>query len=772
MKKIRYLVSLMRDFFKVKNYAINYFRKYGLKNLIQKGFQIARSGGLAYFDSKSNVIYSESIFENIQPRVLLVSNDFHSPSHEYRVSNISQALWESSISNLVINTEQCLNLKFLPKSIDLVYFWRTSLEISQIPWWLEARESGVKIAYDSDDLTFETATYNFDNVHALKLIPKEEAIFLIEEITLLQEKQVKNCDIGIAGTPELQNAFTRLSKTSIPLPIVIPRWMQYQGEQMYKTRDSNFERGLSIVYCSGSRSHNLDFQSCSEGVFNFLREHPTSSLTLQGASPMSREEIPQDVRNQVFFYPMVPHQELLPYIAQFHVQLAPLEMGNPFVAAKSATKFMQGGIVGVPTIASPTEPFQEAIKTGINGYLASNHQQWQAALEKMNNREILLRIGEQAHADVVANHCVDAIKGPISKLEQFLTSEPKVVPKNLSQITPTKVTWLLPNLVPGSGGHRNVFRLANLLEGHDFKCQIYFYSDGRDAPELLNSIVKDYGPAKFEVIDEIAVLRNSDILVGVHNSSIPFLKRTASRHSKLAYLVQDFEPWFNPMSESYLEALSTYFENDLSIFTSGAWMSRKLKEVTGKVVPYFDFPVDRSIYKPSNDINRDGILFFAKQDTPRRLFEVGRRVLREVYKSNPHVKIEFFGSLNTSDIGVPAKNAGLIPTLEDLASKYQRAKIGMAFSPTNPSLVPYEMMACGLPVIDVDLPGEPMHKYGENYLLKPATYSIESMTAKAISLLSDKVVWEATSTAGIEFIKSMPTPEEVAEVVRDFFRTI
>ena len=201
-------------------------------------------------------------------------------------------------------------------------------------------------------------------------------------------------------------------------------------------------------------------------------------------------------------------------------------------------------------------------------------------------------------------------------------------------------------------------------------------------------------------------------------------------------------------------------------------MSRKIKEVTGRDVPYFDFPVDRNIYKPSNDLDRDGILFFAKQDTPRRLFEVGKRVLHEVHKSNPHVKIEYFGSLNTQDIGIPAKNVGLLPTLEDLASKYRRAKIGIAFSPTNPSLVPYEMMACGLPVIDVDLPGEPMHKYGEDYLLKPATFSIESMTAKAISLLSDKAVWEDTSTAGLEFVKRMPTPEAAAEVVRDFFRTI
>lgn len=66
---------------------------------------------------------------------------------------------------------------------------------------------------------------------------------------------------------------------------------------------------------------------------------------------------------------MVSHRELLPYLAKFHVQLAPLEMGNNFVSAKSATKFMQGGIIGVPTIASPTEPFAQAIESGKTDFL-------------------------------------------------------------------------------------------------------------------------------------------------------------------------------------------------------------------------------------------------------------------------------------------------------------------------------------------------------------------------------------------------------------------
>jgi glycosyltransferase involved in cell wall biosynthesis len=773
LSKIGFFFKLIRQAFQVRTYAFKYIQRYGMKSTIAKAILVARAGGLAYFDTKSQIVYSSSIFQNILPNVLLVSNDLRSPSHDYRVLNISQSFWELGVPNLVVTSDDILSLESLPKSIDLIYFWRTSLDLEKCKWWNESRESGIKIAYDSDDLTFETSTYNFENVHALSLIPRNEAEFLVEVIAKRQEDQVRNSDLGIAGTPELRNAYSRLNMDSIVIPIVLPRWMQSQGEKIFKLRKFHENKaGLRIVYCSGSRSHGLDFESCADGVFNFLRKNPSATLTLQGAAPIDKKEVPHDIQGQVAFYPMVSHRELLPYLAKFHVQLAPLEMGNNFVSAKSATKFMQGGIIGVPTIASPTEPFAQAIESGINGFLASNAKEWEAALEQLADPNNLSRIAEKAYESVLTSHCLDSIKPEVLKLREIsLSKEPRTpIVKEIKKVT--TLTWLLPNLVSGSGGHRNVFRLANLLQGSEFNCQIYFYSESRNAKELLENITLNYGFANFSVTDQLSELRAADVLIGVHNSSIPFIKRVASSKSKIAYLVQDFEPWFNPMSDSYLDALSTYFEDDISIFTSGAWMARKIEETTGKIVPHFDFPVDKEIYRNRPEVRRDGILFFAKQDTPRRLYEVGKRLIVEICKAVPETKVEYYGAVNSNDQGLPGINVGLLPTLDDLANKYRGAKIGIAFSPTNPSLVPYEMMACGLPVIDIDIPGSPMFKYGESKLLQPSDYSLEAMCAKAVTLLGDKQSWDKTSEAGIEFIKSMPTPEEAGAVVRDFFRNL
>ena len=763
--------KLAKEFVEVRKFAYKYFKNYGLKSFMMKAIQISKAGGLAYLDPVHNFIHTDANFTNILPEVILVSNDLRSPSHDYRVLNISQALWENGVANSILMTDQIEALSHLPKQVYLVYFWRTSLDLKTLLWYEKAVSDGVTIAYDSDDLTFETATYNMDNVHALRLIPKNEAEHLIKTVAVRQEMQVEQSTLGIGGTLELCSAFTRLGKKSVRVPIVLPRWMQIQGNKIYANKSERMpEAGFRIVYCSGSRSHVLDFEEAQEGIFEFLRVHPSASLTLQGASPISRDEAPKEIRGQINFHPMLRHDELLPYLAKFDVQIAPLEIGNNFVEAKSATKYMQGGIVGVPTVASPTEPFLGAIDSGTNGYIARNSREWFEALESLLSNTIRSQVSKTAYLDVIENHCLDSITSPVMEIAHSAKGiyESTIIPREASNRSKT-ITWLLPNLVPGSGGHRNVFRLANLLNGKEFHCQVYFYNETRGSEELANLTNTYYGKSSFEIISDRNFLHSSDVLVGVHNSSIPFIKRVASRNSKIAYLVQDFEPWFNPMSDSYLEALSTYFDDELSIFTSGAWMARKIEEVTGKVVPFFNFPVDRNVYNVNSTHQREGIIFFAKQDTYRRLFEFGKRVILEVHKASPNTPITLFGSNGQIDLGISTTEAGLLPTLDDLARLYHKSKVGIAFSPTNPSLVPYEMMACGLPVIDIDLPGSPMLKYGHHALLQPPVYSVELLVSRTLKLLGDDKYWQETSAAGVDFIKEMPTPEEAATDVRKFF---
>jgi hypothetical protein len=76
----------------------------------------------------------------------------------------------------------------------------------------------------------------------------------------------------------------------------------------------------------------------------------------------------------------VPLEHLSEEISRFDIDLAALEIGNPFCEAKSELKFLEATLVDVPTIASPTGPFRRAFGYGETGFLAATLGEWHETL--------------------------------------------------------------------------------------------------------------------------------------------------------------------------------------------------------------------------------------------------------------------------------------------------------------------------------------------------------------------------------------------------------
>jgi len=74
-----------------------------------------------------------------------------------------------SIKNIVLDTSQISKLPVLPRETELVIFWRTSLNLFDLPWCENARMRAVGIIYDNDDLTFDSEVYTLENVHGLQI---------------------------------------------------------------------------------------------------------------------------------------------------------------------------------------------------------------------------------------------------------------------------------------------------------------------------------------------------------------------------------------------------------------------------------------------------------------------------------------------------------------------------------------------------------------------------------------------------------------------------
>jgi glycosyltransferase involved in cell wall biosynthesis len=230
------------------------------------------------------------------------------------------------------------------------------------------------------------------------------------------------------------------------------------------------------------------------------------------------------------------------------------------------------------------------------------------------------------------------------------------------------------------------------------------------------------------------------------------------------YFVQDFEPAFAPMGSEYVLAENTY-RLGLYHVTSGRWCERILRSQFGAAADHFRFPIDKHIYFPRpRTVQNKRLVFFAKPEMPRRCFELGALALRQVKNMRPDVEIVMFGSEHAAKqhLDFPVTFVKVVPTLDGLAEMYSNADAGMVFSTTNPSLVPYEMMACGLPVIDLDRSGNEINYDDRRDIALLANPLPDVMARQVVELLDSDGQRQMRSCNGLALAADFPNEEQMA----------
>jgi hypothetical protein len=189
----------------------------------------------------------------------------------------------------------------------------------------------------------------------------------------------------------------------------------------------------------------------------------------------------------------------------------------------------------------------------------------------------------------------------------------------------------------------------------------------------------------------------ADVVVATAWQTVPEVLRLPGVHAR-AYLVQDHEAEFYAASPERVWAEWTYRQGLHPIVTS-PWLVSVLGGAT-----LMEYGIDHDVYRLVTERRRDDlVLFYARPGTPRRGTGLGLLALAELKRRRPAVEVALFGEAARIDAGFPHTHLGVLSGAE-LAGVYAQAGVGMALSFTNPSVVPPEMLACGLPCVDVDLP--------------------------------------------------------------------
>ena len=175
------------------------------------------------------------------------------------------------------------------------------------------------------------------------------------------------------------------------------------------------------------------------------------------------------------------------------------------------------------------------------------------------------------------------------------------------------------------------------------------------------------------------------------------------------YFVQDYEPIFFEMGERYLLSKKTY-ELGFHIISLGKWNLDTIKKncnILGKM-DYIDFPyerkeysyIERDFYKIKQE-KKIKLAVYVKEES-KRLPVVIPLILDNLKKSldkkGYDLEINYFG--NAFPICINNGNELGKLTKKELYNLYCECDFGMVASLTNISLVPYEMIATGLPVIE------------------------------------------------------------------------
>ncbi|HUB08018.1 MAG TPA: HAD family hydrolase [Myxococcales bacterium] len=324
-----------------------------------------------------------------------------------------------------------------------------------------------------------------------------------------------------------------------------------------------------------------------------------------------------------------------------------------------------------------------------------------------------------------------------------------------------KIDWLVPFPIKGSGGHRTIFTHVRDLVARGHECVMHVQprdphdprSKARSAAELERMVADWFFPTGARIAAGWTKLEPCDLLVATLWESAYAVQRAEGARRK-AYFVQDFEAWFHPMGDGYLSAENTY-RLGLEHLTIGRYLTHLITEDYGGSAGYFDFTADESLYQPdpSAKTTEPSVAFLYQPEKPRRCPWLGREALALVKRHVPEVRIFLYGTDAVCDLDFEHEWLGLV-TPGQCAALYQKAQVGLCLSSSNPSRIPFEMMAAGCAVVDVDRPNNHFdYAAGAIGLAAP---SPEAIAGRVIELLRDPAKREAQIRAGLDMMKERP----------------
>ena len=258
---------------------------------------------------------------------------------------------------------------------------------------------------------------------------------------------------------------------------------------------------------------------------------------------------------------------------------------------------------------------------------------------------------------------------------------------------------------------------------------------------------------------ENIVSTKNDIIIATYWKTVFQIK---SYEGYKMYFIQDFEPYFTVFGEEYILTLKTY-ELGFHMVSLGNWnkyMIEKNALINGKL-DTIDFPFEPSEYtlKSRNyqsykDKKNFTIVAFIKTDQKRipNVIQNMLSNLQQKFLNDGYIlKIKYFGTNKKMKLK-NGENLGML-NKEELANLYEDADFGICGSMTNVSLVPYEMLAKGLPLIEFEEGTYQFFFPNETAII--TNFSYMNLYNKLVEAINNPDILEQYQKNSIVFLKNL-----------------
>lgn len=431
------------------------------------------------------------------------------------------------------------------------------------------------VFFDIDDLVID---YSYvKDIKYLKTMNKDEFDLYLDGVNR-HKRTLSLCDYAITTTKrlalELENY---VGEVFINRNVASEKMVELSLKALTsdKRKDNSDDNRIILGYFSGSITHNDDFELILDSIIQIMEKHSNVFLLVVGIL-----DIPQQLekfKERIIFEKFTDWTNLPNIISKVHINLAPL-VQSVFNEAKSENKWMEAGLVKVPTIASNVGAFKEVIKHEYNGVLCDTKDEWAFYLDKLIcNEAYRSNIGDQAHSDVMQNWTTLHTG---YNLYEYIESK---LNENIAFVLPSTQI---------SGGVNVVIKHCNILR--DSGVDVTIISMSEDDDNITN---------KDGEINVISYHKHS--FHGLFRKCVATLWSTTTflntypKIKERYYLVQSFETGFyEPGNHMRIWANLTYnYFSDIKYVTISNWCENWLKQKFNKKVKYAPNGIDLSLFK-------------------------------------------------------------------------------------------------------------------------------------------------------------------------------